>query len=54
MINIYDADIEKIFDILINEMCGNGMDDSSGGLNDYGKIIDNIAGSFAILKYKNK
>jgi hypothetical protein len=51
VINISDADIENIFNVLINEMCGDGMDASSGDLNDYGKNIDDITGIFATLKY---
>jgi hypothetical protein len=51
VLNIFDTDIENIFDVLINEMCGDGMDASSGCLNDYGIKIDNIAGKFSIIKY---
>ena len=51
VINIDGKDVDKIFDELINEMCCNGMDKNIGCLNEYGKKVDNIAGSFSIIKY---
>ena len=57
LINITGKNIEIIYDILLNELVGDGMTseiNSDGSsktyLNDYGRKIDNIIGIFAIIK----
>jgi len=44
-------DIDKIFDLLIEEMMSNGIDRSINCLNDYGKNVDTLLGNFKLIKY---
>jgi hypothetical protein len=50
--NIYEKDIGNIYNILIDEMTGVGIDSATKGFNDYGYEIDNILGGFAALNGK--
>jgi hypothetical protein len=50
IINIYGNDIDKIYEILLNELTGNGIDTVTGCLNDYGRRIDNLCGIFGLIK----
>jgi len=51
-IQIYGRDIDKIYDILMNELSGNGMDAITGRINDYFTKIDNLCGIFSKIKYE--
>jgi hypothetical protein len=48
-IHVYRRDIDKIYNILLNELSGNGVD-AVTGLNDYGLRIDNLCGIFGLIK----
>jgi len=50
MLNIYGKDIDTIYDILLGELTGNGIDDNTGSLNHYGGRIDNLCGIFSLIK----
>ena len=57
LVNISGKDIDKIYDILLNELSGDGMTkeiNSDGNyetyLNDYGRKIDSLIGIIALVK----
>ena len=50
--NIYEKDINSIYNVLYEEMTDNGIDSTTKGFNDYGYEVDTIISGFAVLNGK--